>query len=273
MQKGKPNLLYTGQGTPVVMLHSSMSSKIQWYGFMQAMKNGYLMIAPDLYGCGDSPFPEEREHFSLSHEVSMVESLIEDVVPEGEPFHLVGHSYGGAAALRFCYKYKDTNRIRSLSLFEPVAFHLLPEDDEALEDVFRLQKFIGDELERGRKDKAAEFFVDYWSVKGTYAGYHDSIKEMFETAVKKLPLDLKALIEEPLSLEDYKAIRTPVCLMAGAKSPLHSRRVSELLVNTLPHCRMHWLDTGHMAPVNQAGEVNAIMESFIRGGYTSLARQ
>lgn len=264
MKTKKPNLVYTGQGTPVLLLHSSMGSKLQWYRFIQLMKKEYMMIATDLYGYGDSPFPTNRQSFSLSHEVLLVEELIDEIISEDCPLHIAGHSYGAATALRMAYKYKDSGRVLSLSIYEPVAFHLLPKDDGALEKVIAFQKIIDDELDKGNPGKAAEFFIDFWSGKGTYNGFPDAVREIFDEAIKKLPLDFKALVGEPLTLEDYKAIDIPVCLMAGTQSPIHSRRVSELLSDALPDCRTHWLEAGHMAPVQQADQVNAIMQSFIK---------
>ena len=44
----------------------------------------------------------------------------------GEKFHLIGHSYGGMVALQLAAQ-AQPQRVRSLSLFEPIAFHLLPD--------------------------------------------------------------------------------------------------------------------------------------------------
>jgi pimeloyl-ACP methyl ester carboxylesterase len=264
MNTRKINILDFGSGIPVVLLHSSMSSKIQWYRLMQAMAKDHHMIAPDLYGYGDSVFPTNSNGFSLIDEVTIIESYVVDMIPEDMPFHLVGHSYGAAVALRFCYKYKETKRIRSLSIYEPVAFHLLPEDDEALIDVHRVYTTVKEKMLQGNDEDAAAFFVDFWSGGGTYASFPVSVKEVMMQGIKKLPLDFKALFDEPLGLYDYHEIQTPVCLMAGKKSPIGARRITELLAPQLRDCETYWLDADHMAPLYQANEVNTIMETFIR---------
>ncbi len=263
MKTEKPNLISMGQGCPVLLLHSSMSSKLQWFKLMQQMSRDYSMFALDFSGYGDSPFPLKTENYTLLDEIAHVESLLEDVLPAGEPVHLVGHSYGGATALRFCYK--SPERIRSLTLFEPVAFHILEETDNALTNTLRRKQYIFDNLDKGHYSAAAESFIDYWSGAGTYSSFPEEVKNTFMGAIKKLRLDFQALVSEPLSLDDYKAIDLPVCLMAGKQSPMESRHVSELLAETLPHCRLQWVDGGHMAPVYQADVVNKIIEGFIRG--------
>lgn len=251
-----------GQGTPVVLLHSAMSSKLQWYFLMRALSKDYLTAAVDFYGCGASPFPAKRDGFSLNDEIELVESLIEGIVPPDEPFHLVGHSYGGAVGLRLCYS--GTRRIRSLTLFEPVAYHLLPETEEVLAEIRSNASIIRDYIEQNNPAGAAEYFIDFWNGAGTFSTYPQEMRDILAQGAKKMPLSFRALMEEPLSLEDYSKIEVPVCLIAGRRSPLSSRRVAELLVNHLPDCRFHWLDTGHMAPITHPQQVNPIIVDFIR---------
>jgi pimeloyl-ACP methyl ester carboxylesterase len=263
MKSQKPNVISMGGGTPVVMLHSALSSKLQWYRLMRRMSKDYLTIALDLYGYGQSPFPENKENFTLSDEVSLVESLLEDLTAPDEPIHLVGHSHGGAVALRFTYK--SPKRIRSLTLFEPVAFHLLPDVDDALPHVCLMAELIHLKVSEGKPEEAAKHFIDHWSGPGTFDSYPKEFRDILREMIKKLPLDFHALMEEPLTLDDYRDITVPVYLMAGRQSPPESRRVAELLAQYLPDCRFDWINGGHMAPMEQADEVNAIIDSFIRG--------
>jgi len=252
-----------GHGTPVLLLHSALSSKLQWYNLMRQMSRDHFMLAVDLYGYGDSPFPPQSDNFTLSDEIALVESLLEGIIPDDEPFHVVGHSLGGAVGLRFCYKAPE--RIRSLTLFEPVAFHLLPETDEALFNVKKVNQLVSQKIGQGDYPGAAEYFIDYWNGNGTFSSYPKEIRLILGQGIKKMRLEFQELLGEPLSLNDYKSIDTPVCLMAGRQSPMEARRVSELLAETLPHCQMHWVDGGHMAPLLQSDVVNEIIEGFIRG--------
>ncbi|UCH92332.1 MAG: alpha/beta hydrolase [Candidatus Aminicenantes bacterium] len=263
MKLFKDNLITMGQGTPVVLLHSSMSSKLQWYRLMQTMSRDHLMIAVDFYGCGGSPFPSNPETFSLGHEIALVESLLEGLIPGGKPFHIVGHSYGGAVGLRFTYKARE--RILSLTLFEPVAFHLLRgTDEEVLAKVIQLQETVNNYIKQNNYAAAAEYFIDYYNETGTFASYPKEMQDLLCVSAKKLPLGFQALVEEALSLEDYRNISIPVCLVTGGQSPINSRRPAELLADYLPNCRCHVVNGGHMVPLTQPELVNPIIESFIR---------
>ncbi|MDQ1350244.1 MAG: hypothetical protein QG657_545 [Acidobacteriota bacterium] len=269
MKFQKTNIFVKGKGTPIVLLHSSMSSKLQWYQLMESISNNYLCIAVDLYGYGDSPFPDKKENFRFNDEIVLVESLLADIIPPDEPFHLVGHSYGGAVGLRLCYKEIEQTlpgpRILSLALFEPVAFHLLPENEEARCKVLQQKEMIDSFMAKKQYSAAAEYFIDFWSGPGTFSGFPEIIRQTFLKSILKLPLDFRALVGEPLSLEDYSKIKQPVCLMVGRQSPQMAQRVSVLLAEKLTTCRLEWIEGGHMAPVYQAQEVNPVIETFIRG--------
>src|SRR3546814_9724822 len=86
-------------------------------------------------------------------------------------FHLVGHSYGGAVALKIALT--RPQRVLSLTLIEPVVFHLLPlaGDDEDM----RLYRTILGVRDRLRGAVAAGWpahgmatFVDFWNGAGTW---------------------------------------------------------------------------------------------------------
>jgi pimeloyl-ACP methyl ester carboxylesterase len=114
----------TGAGAlTVVLLHSSMSSKSQWRGLVDTMRCASRVIAPDLLGYGAAPMPDTAAGFGLHTEVRRLQALLQERVPSG-PLHLVGHSYGGAVALRLALALGT--RVRGLTLYEPTAFHAVP---------------------------------------------------------------------------------------------------------------------------------------------------
>ena len=109
-----------GLGPAVVCLHSSASSSGQWRGLMDRLAPTFRVIAVDLYGYGQSPAWSGRRPFSMDDELALLEPVFRSA---GERFHLVGHSYGGAIALKAALAH--TGRIASLAIFEPVLFSIL----------------------------------------------------------------------------------------------------------------------------------------------------
>ena len=96
MQTGS-EYIREGSGAPVVMLHSSMSSKEQWSRLSTGLNGDFHTIAIDLYGYGDGDYPQNPSSFSLADEALRIDTIITELIGT-EHFHLVGHSYGGATA-------------------------------------------------------------------------------------------------------------------------------------------------------------------------------
>ena len=110
-----------GSGPAVLCLHCSASSSGQWRPLMERLAGRYRVIAPDLYGCGKSPaWPGERPMW-IDDQIELLASAFERA---GERFHLIGHSYGGAIALKAALSLRP--RLASLVLYEPVLFSRAP---------------------------------------------------------------------------------------------------------------------------------------------------
>src|SRR3954467_11254594 len=109
-----------GTGPTVILAHCSGASHHAWAPLVTALRDRYRVLAPDLLGYGRSePWPVNARLHPWS-DLGAVLALAE--LADG-PVHLVGHSCGGTVA-REAARVLGT-RLRSLTLIEPVAFHLL----------------------------------------------------------------------------------------------------------------------------------------------------
>jgi pimeloyl-ACP methyl ester carboxylesterase len=115
--------MISGFGAPVVLLHSSMSSKKQWCKLTRKLESKHQVIAIDLLGYGDTIFCIEKNSYSLGSETESVRLILEQHLSLADPVHLAGHSFGAATCLRFAYNYPE--KVKAFTLFEPVPFHLL----------------------------------------------------------------------------------------------------------------------------------------------------
>src|SRR5258706_4733812 len=115
-----------GAGDPVTLLHSSGLSGRQWRRLVpELVQRGMRAVVPDLTGHGRSdPWPEPTT-FSFRTDVDRVVEILE----AGEPAHVIGHSYGGLIALHAGLA--APRSMRSLSLFDPVAFGVLDSSEDA----------------------------------------------------------------------------------------------------------------------------------------------
>ena len=245
---------------PIVLLHSSMSSKSQWNRFIKRLDAQFQAIAIDLHGYGEVEMPTNAPSFSLADEIDLVHSILNVHIDKESPFHLVGHSYGGAIALRLALEQKD--RIASLTLYEPVAFYLLSKDDAAYQEISSIISRIDNDLEQNPRT-ATQVFIDYWSGNGTFIKMLENVQAGLIEKIQKVRLDFQALLTDRLRLTDLHQLDIPVCLLYGQQSPLSTRRIVDLLSQTLPRINCHQVSGGHMAPITHADEVNDILTNFI----------
>jgi pimeloyl-ACP methyl ester carboxylesterase len=250
-----------GHGTPIVLLHSSMSSKKQWRELIQRMSGSYRLIAIDLYGYGDTPSPAAG-HFALEDEVRLVQSVLESALQANERFHLVGHSYGGVIALELMQG--QPARVRSLSLFEPIPFHLLPAGDPVVADMRAVQGDVEASLRKDDAGSGVASFVDYWSGPGTFARMPEERRATLCRQLSKMAMELRAVAGATTPAESYRRIAAPTCLMGGRESPPAARLALAVLADLIPQAQQCQVAAGHLAPATHPALVNPIIERFIR---------
>ena len=245
---------------PVVLLHSSMSSKAQWSRLVKRLDARFAPIGIDLYGYGDTPMPAGGPGFSLADEVALVNAAIARQIGPHQPFHLIGHSYGGAVSLRLASE--QPARILSLALYEPVAFYLLERTEGPYREVADVVAHINAEIGSDQR-LATRMFIDYWSGEGAFDGMPSYVQTALSSQIEKVQLDFQALMGDSLRLADLATLEVPACVIKGSDSPQSSRRIAALLAQTLPRVRCHEIKGGHMAPITHSDDVNALLLAFL----------
>lgn len=252
--------LEQGRGEPVVLLHSSASSGAQWRALAERLSERYRVIAPDLYGYGATAHWAGRGPFHLEREAEIVGALLGHV---GEPAHLVGHSYGGAVALRFARSRADL--LRSLTLIEPVAFHLLGgQDAQALAEISEVAAMVARALASGDYLGGFGRFVDYWSGPGAWATIPAEKRPAMAARLAKVALDFHATLNDTARLDDLRLMAVPTLVLQGTCSPLPTRRICDLLSRVLPDAQVQTIaGAGHMAPITHRDAVNALIAAHL----------
>ena len=118
----------------VVALHCSLGSGRQWMPLGEALGGAHRLFAPDICGCGGKPAPVDLP----TTFAGQAELIGADLTEATGPIHLVGHAYGGAIAFKFATGSPFADRVRSLTLIEPVLPTLLCDNaaDRRLHDRF-----------------------------------------------------------------------------------------------------------------------------------------
>jgi pimeloyl-ACP methyl ester carboxylesterase len=236
------------------------------------MGSGYEVLAPEHYG-SESTGPWTGEHaFTLADDAARAIAL---VFESEENVLLVGHSYGGGVALHVALARPD--RIASMALYEPSAFHLLRSMGEpgarASAEIARVARRICEGIITGDYRGAVAAFVDYWNGRGAWDRLRPSAQRALIRWAPKAPLDFRALIDDPTPADAYRSLPFPVLIMRGEHAPDPTRVIAEGLLRLLPQSRLKVVDgAGHMGPLTHAPEVAAAMMQHIISADAAASR-
>ncbi len=253
-----------GTGEPVVLLHSTGASGSQWRRLAAELGDRFHVVAPDLCGYGGTGSWHGKGEISLAAEAAMVAALVER---RDEPVHLVGHSFGGAVALRLAQDRPEL--VKTLVLIEPVAFHLLRAGDaidaQAFDEISQVAAAVARAVACGDFDGGFGRFVDYWSGAGAWTAIPEEKRGAFATRLGKVALDFWSALNDPARLGDLAELDLPTLVIRGGTSPLPVRRIAWHLGRTLPRVRLETIEhAGHMAPLTHAADVNALIAAHLK---------
>ena len=248
-----------GNAPTVMLLHSGAASSQQWRKLIQSLTPRYRVLAPDLIGHGNTPLTQTTP--SVDHEVALLAALADRIA---EPFHLIGHSYGGAVALELARAMPD--RVASLALYEPVTFQLLrvAGESEGWAEISAIARRHVALVDKGDLAGAAMVFIDYWAGKGALLAMPEEMRHYVVSRMRKIAADWRVLLAATPKPVDYGPLCMPILLMSGTASPLAARSTAEILRDLLPAAEWRLLEgLPHMAPVSQAERVNPLICSFL----------
>ena len=247
----------------VVALHCSLGSGRQWAKLAVELGAGVKLIAPDLIGYGNNAGTFDLP-VTLAQEVDFLRDTLHEA---GGPIHLVGHSYGGAIALRIATDPAYEHRIRSLTLIEPVLPTLLLESapDRRLHDQFaELAAEVRQDLQNGSVLEAIDKFSEFWCGSGPREPLSPTARIRMIEHAERLAFDFAAAFAEENVTMAAVSVRVPVLLFSGGQSPNLTQRIVRRLAAIMDGAEMrHLPDAGHMLAMTHAGVINPAIAAHI----------
>jgi pimeloyl-ACP methyl ester carboxylesterase len=231
----------------VLLIHSGGFTSRQWRRLAQQLAPAHDVLAPDLIGYGDPPWPPGKP-FHFAQDLERLAGMLD------RPAGVVGHSYGGLLALQLALAHPE--RVRSIAVYEPVAFGILGPDDADARDALALPDYHPDAA--GVDEAWLQAFVDWWNGPGAWAALAEPTRAGFRAVAWKVYQEVASLTVDTTDRARYATITAPTLVMGGARTPLTERRTLERLAEALPHARLKLFpDMGHMGPITHADVVNA----------------
>ncbi|MEZ5649919.1 MAG: alpha/beta hydrolase [Burkholderiaceae bacterium] len=258
------------RGAAVVCIHAGMGSSRQWRALGETLCADYRVIAGDIAGMGRSPPWPEGHGLSVDDDVIHWAPIVDEA---GPVFHLVGHSYGGALAIKLALAMPA--RIRSLVLYEPTLFRLLVAEQPppvVAEEIIRHRADIAGLIEQGAFALAAERFITYWAGDHAWNMMSDAARQASLDWAPRLKLEWDKLFEDRITPTDLGAIVCPTLVLKGAQSHRSTHALADLIGRRIPAANTVLIDdVGHMGPLQASATVNAIIREFVQGVDSSRA--
>ena len=254
-----------GEGSETsLLLHCSASTGGQWNSLGQHLAQQQRVLLPDLFGHGNSQPWHGQSAYVLEQEIGALLHLLERT---DAPIHLVGHSYGGALALMLALRLPQ--RLRSLTLIEPVAPFILRPDNAAerypLEQLHQLARTVQTALLEGNDWAGMKFFIDYWNGAGSWDQLSEQRQAAYAQHIRAISQHFQAVFSAQVEPCELRELRVPTLLLRGDRSPMPTRYIADKLAATLPSVSYQIIArAGHMMPLSHATAVNTLICAHIQ---------
>jgi len=241
-----------GAGAPTVLIHCALARHEALLTLAEAIDGQATLF--DMPGHGRS------DDWDGKHDYQTLVMEAAAACCDG-PTHLIGHSFGGTAALRLAVERPDL--VNRLTLIEPVYFAAAKGAAEHALHAKDFRPFVGAML-TGDEARAAEIFNDLWG----------------ETAWSDMPARMQAKLTQRIHLivaggaaieEDAAGITAaaqlggldiPVTLIRGADTQPVIAAIHQALLDRIPHATDHVVaGAAHMVPMTHMSEVAAIIRA------------
>lgn len=254
--------LEEGEGETVLLIHSSVSGNRQWRAFIDMLKGGYRVIAPNLFGYGESTPWSGSVPQTLTAQAEAVLALC---AQGASPVHVVGHSYGGAVALKVASLLGE-RAAGKLVLFEPMLPYLLRQNGR--HDAYAETVAIADHVcsfgVTGDWTTAAARFADYWLGEGAWEGMPEKRRNAFLEAIRPAVHEFEAVMGELSTAQQYRMLSARTMVMYDTRTRRPILEIVDILEKACPHWTFKRIcGPGHMAPLTHPELINPMIRAFL----------
>ncbi|MCX7565711.1 alpha/beta hydrolase [Sulfitobacter sp. F26169L] len=250
------------EGPLVVCIHGLTTPSIVWSPLAKEMVDlGFRVLVYDLYGRGYSDRPAGTQDKALFNRqlVDLLTHLEIDA-----PFHLIGHSMGGAIATGFAATYPE--RVRRLALLTPAGMARI---DASLIRFIRDRGIIGDwlmlagyprQLRNGIRAECEQYDV---SAQISESQHNQLVFQGFVPAVLS---SLRGLLRAPLEGEHMTLHRAKIPVLAlwgGEDTVVSASAMGQLAAWNRDVIHEVVEDAGHGLPYTHTKEVLAHLTAFL----------
>jgi pimeloyl-ACP methyl ester carboxylesterase len=259
-ERGHVDYDVCGAGPTIVLVPGSCSTGAVWRPVIAAWENQFRCVTTSLLGYGGTVERRTRRDPSISHEADALESVIETA---GGRVHLVGHSFGGLAALAVALRNRVS--LASLVIVEAPAAELLRERGEQQHyRAFRRMSEAYFAAFAGGNAEAIAAMIDFYGGAGTFASWPPRVRAYAIATTAVNILDWASAYGFPLSAAALAAIEIPTLVLWGGASHPAVQRANALLTECISRSALATIDgAAHFMIATHANHVGRLIAQHV----------
>jgi pimeloyl-ACP methyl ester carboxylesterase len=261
--------LEAGEGSPLLLLHGHEQSATSWRWVIPALARTHRVLAVSLPGTGESE-SATGDHAPGNDMTPFIAAFL-DTLSVDPPLDVVGHSAGGAIALRLALA--DPDRIHTLTLVDSaglgravhplLALDTLPGVGEL---AIMISRIPGGAVARTGMSTAM-LFAQPWRIPAEFLAEHHALGRrpgQLETSTTVARALFGPDGQRQILLEHLPTLTTPTLVIWGGCDYVLPAHQAQTAVDLLPHGRLALLpDCGHLPHVEQPERFAAVLGAWL----------
>jgi len=252
----------SGAGPTVVLVPGSCSTSAAWRPIISHWRNRFNCVTTSLLGYGRSTERRTALDADISHEAAILEQVIRRA---GRPVHLIGHSFGGLAALAVALR--NEVPLVSLAILEAPAPEILKcaEEHEHYHSFREMTEAYFAAFHAG-ESAAIEQMIDFYGGAGTFAAWPQRVRDYAVETTAVNILDWASAYGFCLTPASLATVETPTLVLWGGSSHAAIRRANELLVECMPNASAASVDgAAHFMIATHVSQVADVLAEHVTG--------
>lgn len=258
----KYDMLISGAGDPILLLHGFSGDKSSWDALRRALQPTHQVIALDILGHGASDKPANRDDYQIDRIACDIIDMLDQM--DLDDVHLLGYSMGGRLALYLALHYPE--RFRSLIL-ESASPGIASERERAARR--QSDHALADSIEANGVD----WFVNYWEGLPLWASQQRLSSDLRNAhREKRLGNDAHGLANSlrgmgagaQLNLWPLlPSLHLPTLLIVGACDQKF-RHINQYMLQRLPKAQLTFIEeAGHNTHLEKPAGFERAVKSFL----------
>lgn len=251
-----------GSGPTLLFLPGSFGTGAGWKAVIGHLGEGFRTVTTSLLGYGATPDIRPDGNTTLTQQVDLIDRIIDRI---GTSPHVVGHSYGGLAAI--VHALTGRQRPASLLLVEANPLGLLRASGD-LEHYAMFESMTGPyfaDVARGDAE-AARHVIDFYGGAGTFDAMPAKVRSYIVATTAVNVRDWSSGTPFEPTKEKLQSIAVPTTVVRGGNTHPAMLRIAELLHDAIPRAQLVTIEGGsHFLPSTHPAEVAALVRRQVDG--------